>query len=588
MEALSESMVSVDPCDCRQELVERLDILRRNQSFCDVKVVVKDKELTAHKAVLAAASPFFLSLLTSDMRESKEHLIRIELEEATVSVMEDALEYIYTGNVSVTEENAHNLIATADYLLLPGLKTVVGRYLIEILAIENCVFNYYFADKYQCEVLKEKAHEMINSDFSAVMETDDFLNLDIKQVMEWVSSDDVTVNTEEDAFKGIVKWVSHHRSEREVEFPALLHQVRLVSISHKFLLNTLVKEELVAKNSESCLNFVLLDAMRLTVSATDEQVARQPRKCLKMHTEAIFVCGGRRSLCYFPKQNVWYKLSDMLFQPDFRSNPSQCKGKVYIPCQGSDQLSGTSLMECYTPSANSWGAFQVSKAFTSIAVLKGHLYATEERFGMFGIYKYDAEKDCCNQLKKPHADLFDSCVVTDEQYIYLIGGSTLSRPWRREFPPKSTTYRCDPSTDHEWEEVAPINEARYSAFGAAMNDKVYIAGGRQDQAVTLGTCEVYNPLTNEWQLMPSLNVPRMSASMVCHEGRLYVLGGVNNSSRVLSVEIFNSEQSKWKEKSVIPVNCFETTEEEKPKNKFKACSARLCKEVIDTFEPLKE
>ena len=145
MEALSQPIISAEPPECCEELVVRLDTLRRNESFCDVKVVVKDKEFAAHKAVLAAASPFFLSLLISDMymRESKEHLIRIELEEATASVMEDVLQYIYTGNVSVTEKNAHNLVATADYLLLPGPKTVAGRYLTENLATENCIFNYY-------------------------------------------------------------------------------------------------------------------------------------------------------------------------------------------------------------------------------------------------------------------------------------------------------------------------------------------------------------------------------------------------------------------------------------------------------------
>ena len=110
-----ETLLSTDPYACRQELVGRLDILRRNQCLCDVKVIVKDEELAAHKAALAAASPFFLSLLKSDMRESKEHLIRIELEEATASVMEDVLQYIYTGNVSVTEEHAHGLITTADF-----------------------------------------------------------------------------------------------------------------------------------------------------------------------------------------------------------------------------------------------------------------------------------------------------------------------------------------------------------------------------------------------------------------------------------------------------------------------------------------
>jgi len=423
----------------------------------------------------------------------------------------------------------------------------------------------------------------MNSDFSAVMETDDFLSLDIKQVMEWVSSDDITVNAEEEVFKGIVKWVSHNRSEREVEFPALLRQIRLASIPHDFLLNKLVKEELFAKNTGTCLNFVLLDAMRLTVSGACEQVAQQPRKCLEIHTDAIFVCGGCRSLCYFPEQNVWYKLSEMLFQHDHRSNPSQCRGKIYTPCRGKDRLDGSSLMECYTPSTNSWAAFRVSKAFTSTAVLKGHLYTTGGGLSSGEIYRYDPEEDYCSQLKKPHTNLFDSCLVTDEQYIYLIGGIIGGSPF-------STTYRLDPSADdHEWEEVAPINQARCNAFGAAMNGKVYIAGGRQCQEA-LNTCEVYNPLTNEWQLMPCLKVPRISASMVCHEGRLYVLGGViptaATSIRVLSVEIFDSEQNEWKEKSVIPVDHFETSEGEMQRNTFKACSARLCKGVIEKLEPL--
>ena len=82
MECLAESM-SVDPSKHRQELLERLDILRNNDSFCDVTIAVKDKEFKAHRAVLAAASPFFLTLLTSNMKQSNEQLIKVELEEAT-------------------------------------------------------------------------------------------------------------------------------------------------------------------------------------------------------------------------------------------------------------------------------------------------------------------------------------------------------------------------------------------------------------------------------------------------------------------------------------------------------------------------
>ena len=125
MADLTEPMTA-DPAKHRDQLFERLDALRRKETFCDVTVAVKGKEFKAYKVVLAAASPFFLSLLESDMRERNGQRIEIKLEEATASVMEDVLQYIYTGNVTVTEESCHKLIATAEYLLLPGLKTLAS------------------------------------------------------------------------------------------------------------------------------------------------------------------------------------------------------------------------------------------------------------------------------------------------------------------------------------------------------------------------------------------------------------------------------------------------------------------------------
>lgn len=103
--------IAADPAKHRDELFQRLDALRTKESFCDVTVAVKGKEFKAHKVVLAAASPFFLSLWESNMIESNDQVIEIKLEEATASVMEEVLQYIYTGNVSVTEESCNELVA---------------------------------------------------------------------------------------------------------------------------------------------------------------------------------------------------------------------------------------------------------------------------------------------------------------------------------------------------------------------------------------------------------------------------------------------------------------------------------------------
>ena len=89
--------------------------------------MTKDDEefIKAHRNVLSAVSPFFHKLLQSDMKANREGIIR--LEEISGSIMEVVLEFIYTGSVSIAEENqAIDLIAAANYLLLPGLKTVSG------------------------------------------------------------------------------------------------------------------------------------------------------------------------------------------------------------------------------------------------------------------------------------------------------------------------------------------------------------------------------------------------------------------------------------------------------------------------------
>ena len=584
MEVLSHRMTT-EPSRHRQELVERVDILRTNESFCDVTITVKGKEFKAHKVVLAAASPFFLALLTSGMQESNEQLIKIELKEATAPVMEDVLRYVYTGNLSVTEERARNLIVTADHLLIPSLKTIAGNFLKDIVTIENCVSDYYFADKYQCVELKEKSREVINLNFSVVMETEDFLKLDMKQVMEWVSGDDVVISAEEDVFNGILKWVGYNKSERERDFPELLRQVRLTSVSHDFLLNELMKEELITKNAEFC-SYFAVNAMKVMLSATDGKVDQHPRKCLETSTDGIFVCGGRKALCYFPQQNMWYRLADTRFDHGCHTLAS-CKNKIYIVDKQVCKVGESEAMEFYIPTTNSWGAILrdiVVTSFNGCAVFKGVIYATSLcSYVEAAIYRYDVETNFWDKVQAPPTIQKNPCVVADEQYLYIIGG-TSPRGITSE---TTTTTRFDPSSN-KWEKVADINEGRHTAFGAAMNGKVFIAGGRAVKKV-ISSCEVYNPPTNEWQLMPSLKVPRFNASMVCSKGRLYVLGGATlnrKSMRVLSIEEFDSERNEWKEKSTIPVKSFETQEEEMKMNQFQACFARLCKGVINKLEPL--
>ncbi|XP_068729865.1 kelch-like protein 3 [Montipora capricornis] len=579
MADLSQPMPS-DPSKHCQELIYRLDALRRKESFVDVTVSVKDKEFKAHRLVLAAASPFFLSLLVSDMREGKEQFIRIELEEATESVMEDVFKYIYTGIAAVTKDTAHDLVTAADYLLLPGLKTLACDFLVGNITTENCIFNYYFADKYQCLELMEESCEFINSNFSSVMETEDFLNLNIEQVMKWVS-DDVTVTSEEEIFKGVVKWVTHKKRERESNFAELLSQVRLKSISRKFLFNELVKEELVATSNE-ILNFVLR-SMECIFDPFLEDAAKPPRKCLERNTDVIFVCGDRTALCYLPQKDSWYQLPDMLLEHQNHA-VVQYRDKVCI-FGGQRVGPGKSrVIEYFLSSTNSWVAAEGRHHrddCSCLSVLDGCIYALFWKTII--LYKFD-ENVCEAVADPPSLRYHGVCLVSDKRHLYLVGGT--DNNWL-SFRGSQTVERFDPILA-TWEEVASMNEARYDAFGAAMNGKVYIAGGINKSGghcTVLNSCEVYDPSTNEWQVMSNLKVCRHAANMVCIQEALYVVGGFKDtelSSRELSVEVFQLGACEWKSKSTIPTN-FENENpgDRKKKIHHKACHAVVHKSLLE-------
>ncbi|XP_068683048.1 kelch-like protein 17 isoform X2 [Montipora foliosa] len=501
--------MSPDPKQHCEELIERIDALRRNERFCDVAVAVKDEEFKAHKLVLAASSPFFLSLLESDMKESKEHLIKIELEEATAAVIEQVIAYIYTGNVSLTEENSHDLIATADYLLLPGLKTLAGEFLKMNLTTENCVFNYYFAEKYQSFGLMEESCQMINANFSEVMGTTDFLGLDVTQVLSWVSSDDVIVTAEEEIFKGILKWVWHNRNEREESFPKLLHQVRLMSISHEYLFNELLNEELVKTNLD-CVNFVL-ECLKLILNGTGERSIKPARKCLEENEDVIFVCGGRKALCYFPSEKKWHQLMDTTLEHEDHSI-IQYRDRVYIFSKQEVEKNQSQVAEYYMTTTNSWGSiqtkFEYTEQFSSLFVLDGHssLYVlTSTEAGCQNtIFEYNIKNNTWEVCKKGLLFRWGACGVAEGHFIYIIGGCDSEN---RSITATTKVEKHELSED-VLEEVAPMIEARHNAFGAAMNGKIYVAGGIQKNEMMRTVLSTYLCFTSSAVPQSKVNLLR--------------------------------------------------------------------------------
>ena len=346
------------------EMMKRLNIQRKQGHLCDLTLVTKDdEELKAHSNVLSAASPFFNKLLLSDMKEKREGIVRFE--EISGSIMEGVLEFVYTGTVGVTQENAKELIAAGNYLIIPSLKTVSGRFLEGEMSNKNCISTFYFAEKYQCNELLTNSRGFIHENFACVAEMDEFLNLEAKEVERWISSDEIVVTAELDVFKIVQKWVEHSKSERKAAFEELFRHVRLVFLPRDYLLS-IVTNELVRDNGV-CLRLIS-DAIQLTAFSNEHDLPLSPRKGLE--TRAIVACGGKYTFCYIPEEDEWKRLPDGLSERNQKNQVIRYQGQLYV-------FPRYCPAERYDPVYNGWSTLDFSSNSATVVVIKGEMYALE-------------------------------------------------------------------------------------------------------------------------------------------------------------------------------------------------------------------
>ena len=315
-------------------LCSYLNNFRKQELLCDTTLIVEGQTFLAHRNVLAASSGYFLGLFTTDMKEGRES--QVSLEGFKSFIMEDLLNYIYTGEVKINDSNVKELVFVADYLLINNLKEKGSRHLKDTLQPGNCLSIRQFAEKYQCKELLEKAEEYVSVHFVSVSKSDEFLGLEAEQVTELLTDDEITVDSEEQVYEAVVSWVYHDLDNHRQFFPDLLKCVRLPSISKYYLVEFLEKEELLMSNLE-CIQ-LLYRAMKTFALPNHSFVEKfqfsRPRKCLSNHVEAIVTIWGpgdeirSSTQCFVPSEDQWYNLAPMLI-PRFSHGAAECEVCIY-------------------------------------------------------------------------------------------------------------------------------------------------------------------------------------------------------------------------------------------------------------------
>ena len=563
---------------------------------CDLTLVVEDgKEFEAHSQVLSEASPFFEKLLKSNMKESNERHVQLEMFSA--SVMGDALQFMYTGHVQILDEdNAPDLVILADYLFLPKLKALAGEVLIEKLNISNFLSTYYFLQRYQCENFLFEAKKFILANFNTLYASSqkEVLSMSNEQLQMFISSDEINVPAEKDIFYIILAWIDHDKSKRKKYFAELFRQVRLVYTSLDFILSEIVSNDLV-KDSAECVDLVR-DALILIESKRFNNLDVTPRKSLQ--EPVIVTCSsftGQDIKCYSIREDCWYKLDEMTFCLPDNSHLVPCDGKIYAvhiatPRQQHGWQGEQALrygMESYDPSTHNWMSLPYKDHRDLKQVFLGsddEMYAlmsepckecheltqpTEEsrpdwahsskKTHLSFITKYQPQSNSWEDVSSfDHLNLrHDFCIVAKGNFIYFIGGA--------EWCDTGYTYLADVErydlSKNQWDKAADLQKARSCATGAAAHGKIFIAGGvnHLGRGPRGWRCEAFDERTNQWHFIPRFEMdPCVNLKLLSLDDQLYAVRTATWFNRLVphqrQIERYDPDTRTWNRKTVIPLD----------------------------------
>lgn len=381
--------------------------------------------------------------------------------------------------------------------------------------------------------------------------SEDFLSLSIKQVEEWVSSDEIIIAGEEKVFEVIVRWFEGNEKNKQEKFLNLFRHLRCVYVPRDYVFNVMLPHPLVKENLD-CSNLVL-DAMKLAFNGSEECFfAQPPRNCLKTHEDAIVVIGPWAKFCYLPSQDgqkKWHELEYAL--RGSVHSVSAFHGNFYvIGCDNHAQR--------YDPTLNVWTPIKAPGKVTqkSAAVtLQGFLYVVggNDKYEnpLSTVQKYNPDTNLWQEVSSLSYPRSNICAVADGSFLYAIGGIGATRRYL------DIVERFDPKTN-TWDKLPSTLAARGGAGGAAIKQKVFVFGGLHSMSAVGEPCEMYDSATNMWTGIPSTISPRCHASAVSFKWKIYVFGAFQNEQnrRETSLQVYDTDNNKWESCTHVSPSLF--------------------------------
>ncbi|XP_058818193.1 kelch-like protein 17 [Topomyia yanbarensis] len=520
--------------------------MRHNAQLCDVTLEVGGETINAHKVILASVSPYFYAMFNDDMLERNRDVVT--LHDIDPSSLKQLIDYAYSGEITITEENVQVLLPASSLLQIQSVREACCKFLLRQLHPSNCLGIRSFADAHSCKELHSRSHRYALQNFQQVVGTEEFLLLGFSEVQDLISNSQLNICSEEKVFMAVLNWIKHDLNERKKHISELMSHVRLPLVNREFLMSCVETEPLVREDFQC--KELLLEAMKYHL-LPEQRSSLVTQRTLERRPEGmrqyLFAVGGgslfaihNECECYNPKTNAWMTISPMISRRS-RAGVAALRKLLYV-VGGYDGENDLASAECYNPLTNEWcniTPMGTKRSCLGTCAFDGLLYVCGG---------YDGAS-CLASVERfdPLTAVWTSCpamntrrrycrVAVMDNCIYALGGFDSSNY-------QSSVERFDPRVG-SWTAVPSMTSRRSSCGVAALDGYLYCIGG-SDGTMCMQTGERFNLRANSWEPISPMHSRRSTHEVVEANGYLYALGGNDGSSSLNSVERYEPKLNKW-------------------------------------------
>ncbi|XP_072050407.1 kelch-like protein 26 isoform X3 [Amphiura filiformis] len=211
------------------DLAFYLNQLRKEETLCDITIIVNRRRFPAHKAVLCAASSYFAAMFTSGFQETSQSEITIE---GSSDAFERLLDFAYTGDIRMNAEQIGDIISMASYMQFNKVAPLCSRFLKaaydkKLIHLPDAFTILNMAMTHEFPSLQKHAEKYLAKHLVEFSETSSFLKDASPDYVESVLSrkDLVMWAKEEQILKAVVAWLKQDwegRSQYAVPFLRLI------------------------------------------------------------------------------------------------------------------------------------------------------------------------------------------------------------------------------------------------------------------------------------------------------------------------------------------------------------------------------